>query len=711
MLPLPVCSSAHLLVLSESITVDMIKTSLSGMPSSKTPGPDGFPAEFFRATWGILGSEITTAILNFFESPFMPKSLNSTSLVLLQKRPGAEELKDYRPISCLNTIYKLITCLLAKKLKSILPDLIVPNQIAFVKDRLLLENVLLASEVIKGYHKQNLTPRMTLKVDISKAFDFVRWDFVLSVLQAHKVPLDFLQAIRSCICSPSFSVSINGTTSRYFKGKTGLRQGDPLSPSLFVMVMNVLSLMLNKAAADGVFVYHPGCENLELTHLSFADDLLIFLAGNLDSLKGVFRVLKRFEELSGLAVNISKTSLFCSGVDPLTLAEIETTVGLVPSALPIRYLGLPLCSRKLSVADCDPLITQVRKKLNSWTHRLLSLAGRYTLLSTVIPGIVGFWSSAFFLPKAVIGKINSLSSAFFWHDSTDTARGAKVSWFDISFPKKEGGLGLRNLKTWNETCALKLIWMLFFRAGSIWVAWIRHKYLSHSPFWALNGKNYEFSWMFRQILKLRGKANPLIRNLIGNGDDTFFWWDPWTPYGPLIYYIGCEGPASMGIPLFSTVSELITTQGWTLPPPRSEKQLNLQVFITTLIPSASSDRTVWLVDEVIQDSFSSRQVWECIREKKPVVPWANLIWHKARVPRHAFSAWLFVLNRNPTLDRLSRWDYDIEQTCLLCGVADESRDHLFFSCPFSHQVWDETLMRHIFGLTSGVASLHLRNMA
>ncbi|CAA7051277.1 unnamed protein product [Microthlaspi erraticum] len=139
-------------------------------------------------------------------------------------------------------------------------------------------------------------------------------------------------------------------------------------------------------------------------------------------------------------------------------------------------------------------------------------------------------------------------------------------------------------------------------------------------------------------------------------------------------------------------AELLQT-GWTLPPPRSEKQLNLQVFITTLIPSTSSDKTVWLVDEVIQDSFSSRQVWECIREKKPMVPWVNLIWHKARVPRHAFSAWLFVLNRNPTLDRLSRWDCDIEKTCLLCGVADESRDHLFFSCPFSRQVWDETLMR------------------
>lgn len=151
--------------------VEKIKKSLSGMPSSKTPGPDGFPAEFFRATWSILGTELSTTFLGFFVSPFMHKALNSTSLMLLQKRPGADEFKDYRLISCLNTVYKLITRLLADKLKAILPNLIVPNQTAFIKDRLPLENVLLASEVIKGYHKQNQSPRMTLIVDIAKAFD------------------------------------------------------------------------------------------------------------------------------------------------------------------------------------------------------------------------------------------------------------------------------------------------------------------------------------------------------------------------------------------------------------------------------------------------------------------------------------------------------------------------------------------------------------
>lgn len=138
----------------------------------------------------------------------------------------------------------------------------------------------------------------------------------------------------------------------------------------------------------------------------------------------------------------------------------------------------------------------------------------------------------------------------------------------------------------------------------------------------------------------------------------------------------------MGIPLFSTVSDLITPQGWRLPPVRSDKQLNLHAFVTTVQPSVSSDQTVWIFDEVIQNSFSSRQVWNCIRESKPEVPWANQLWHKVRIPKHAFASWLFVLNRNPTLDRISRWGHELNHTCLLCGSFAESRNHLFFTCSF-----------------------------
>ncbi|KAG7576912.1 hypothetical protein ISN45_Aa03g012390 [Arabidopsis thaliana x Arabidopsis arenosa] len=673
--------------LSIPFSADAIKSCLFKMPVNKTPGPDGFPAEFFKTTWSIIGHELCSSVLQFFRDSFIPSALNSTSLVLIPKRPGAVELKDFRPISCLNTVYKIISRLLLDRLKKLLPNLILPNQTAFVKERLLMENVLLASEVVQGYHKDSVKEKITLKVDISKAFDSVRWDFLLSSLQAYKVPPVFVNWIRACVCFPSFSVSINGVTSGFFKGKTGLRQGDPLSPILFVMVMNVLSLMLNKAAEEGSFKYHPGCEDLKLTHLCFADDLLIFLEGSEESLRGVMLVLAKFEEMSGLGMNIEKTSLFCSGLSEDKLIRLKSVFDLTPTSLPIRYLGLPLCSRKLSVRDCDPLLSQIRKKLSSWTHKFLSLAGRLTLISTVISGIIGFWTSAFFLPKQVIRRINSLCSSFLWRGKVDTPSGAKVSWYNICFPKSEGGLGLRHIDSWIETCALKLFWMLFFRAGSFWVAWIRRKYLSTSPLWALNEKNVTYSWIFRKLLKLRPKALQFLRIHIGNGDSTFFWWDPWTPFGSLYHFLGSDGPTRLGIPLFSTVAEVRTEDGWSLPNARTERQVILLSFMSTITMSSANDIPVWAIDGIPYFSFSSKAVWNAIRIANPTKSWASLVWHKAAIPRHALTSWLFILNRNPTLDRLSNWGLDIELDCLLCGLAHESRNHLFFECAFSTEVW------------------------
>ncbi|KAL1219679.1 Secreted RxLR effector protein 78 [Cardamine amara subsp. amara] len=247
------CSTLQQAILLAPFTADVVKSTLLKLPLNKTLGPDGLTAEFFRASWEVLELEIISAVQQFFSSFFMPTCLNSTSLILIPKRPDAEELKDFRPISCLNTLYKLISRMLSDRLKRILPDIILPNHTAFVKDRLLLENVLLASEVIQGYHLSSLSPRITLKVDISKAFDLVRWDFVIRCLESYDVLFEFVRWIRACICSPSYSVFINGVTSGYFKGCSGLRQGDPISPILFVMIMNILSLMLNRASFDGIF--------------------------------------------------------------------------------------------------------------------------------------------------------------------------------------------------------------------------------------------------------------------------------------------------------------------------------------------------------------------------------------------------------------------------------------------------------------------------
>lgn len=155
--------------------------------------------------------------------------MNSTILTLISKFPGATIIKDYQPISCCNTIYKVISKLLVAKIKSLLPSIILPNQSAFIRGRLLLENVLLASEIVSGDHRNKGHKRLTLKVDIAKAFDSLSWDFVIACLTALGLHPLFFAWIKECISSPDYSVGINGSLHGYFRGSRGIRQGDPLS--------------------------------------------------------------------------------------------------------------------------------------------------------------------------------------------------------------------------------------------------------------------------------------------------------------------------------------------------------------------------------------------------------------------------------------------------------------------------------------------------
>jgi len=150
------CSETEHELLTRVVTAEEIKKVLFSMPNDKSPGPDGFTSEFFKATWEILGNEFILAIQSFFAKGFLPKGINTTILALIPKKKEAKEMKDYRPISCCNVIYKVISKIIANRLKLVPPKFIAGNQSAFVKDRLLIENVLLATELVKDYHKDSI---------------------------------------------------------------------------------------------------------------------------------------------------------------------------------------------------------------------------------------------------------------------------------------------------------------------------------------------------------------------------------------------------------------------------------------------------------------------------------------------------------------------------------------------------------------------------
>ena len=672
-----------------------IREAFFSLPRNKASGPDGYTPEFFCKSWQVFGAEVTEAVLEFFSSGKLLKQWNATNLVLIPKIPNASKMTDFRLISCLNTVYKVISKLLAGRLKDILSTCINHAQSAFLPGRLLLENVLLATEIIQGYHRKDIRPSAMLKVDLRKAFDSIRWDFVIATLRAINLPEKFIGWIQECITTASFSISVNGQTGGFFRSSKGLRQGDALSPYLFVLAMEVFSGFLHSRYDSGYISYHPKTADLKISHLMFADDVMIFFGGDSSSLHGINETLEDYAGWSGLQMNKEKTNLFHAGLSQFESASL-TSYGFTPGSIPIRYLGLPLMSRKLKMAEYAPLIDKITSKFNAWAVLSLSFAGRIQLISTVISGLVNFWTSAFILPLGCIRKIESLCSRFLWSGKIDAKGLTKVSWAKVCLPKEEGGLGLKRFAAWNRTLCLRMIWLLFSTSGSLWVAWhMLHNFSKTASFWNQREKVTD-SWNWKCILRLRCLAVKFVKCVIGNGRRASFWFDNWTIHGPLINYIGLDGPKTLRVPLNATVSDACGENGWNLADPRSDNGVNLHAYLTTItLPSESSENDTydWVVENKSCIGFSSSRTWSVLRPRANGVDWCSSIWFKGAIPRHAFNMWTANLDRLPTKTRLASWGMNIDTLCGLCSSQQECRDHLFLSCDFAQFIWHQVSMR------------------
>lgn len=221
-----------------------------------------------------------------------------------------------------------------------------------MKDRLLIENLLLATELVKDYHKDSISARCAIKIDISKAFDSVQWPFLMNTLSAMHFPPKFIHWISLCVTTASFSVQVNGELAGFFRSERGLRQGCALSPYLFVISMNVLSKLLDRAAHHRHIGYHPKCQTLGLTHLSFADDILVFTDGKVRSVDGI---ISQFAKISGLKISMEKSTIYYAGIDNNVRLEMEAKFPFDTGQLPVRYLGLPLLTKQINkLFTCKP---------------------------------------------------------------------------------------------------------------------------------------------------------------------------------------------------------------------------------------------------------------------------------------------------------------------------------------------------------------------
>ncbi|KAK3193257.1 hypothetical protein Dsin_024567 [Dipteronia sinensis] len=338
------------------VTDDEIREVCFSLHPNKAPGLDGFNTHFFKITWDIVSEDVISAVQEFFRSGLLLKELNATILALVPKVPNPSKMKDFRPISCCNTLYKIIAKIISNRIKPCLPDIISPSQSAFVAGRCIGDNILLMQELMRNYHKDTSCPRLALKVDLKKAFDMVNWGFLLETLAAFHFPPKVIMWIKACLTTPKFSIFINGELAGFFSRKRGLRQWGPMSPYLFVISMEDLSKILAKRIEDSPsFKFHWRCDKIKLSHPCFADDLIMLCHGSLSSARVVKAALDEFSLLSGLHANHAKSNIFTSGVSHTINQQLINLFVYTVGSLPIRYLGIPIISSRLRLRDCSPL--------------------------------------------------------------------------------------------------------------------------------------------------------------------------------------------------------------------------------------------------------------------------------------------------------------------------------------------------------------------
>eukprot|EP00253_Pinus_taeda_P003178 PITA_03178 len=330
--------------LEAEISNNEIKSTLFVMEPDKAPGPDGFTARFLQSCWLIVEKDLSRMIQKSQECQKIGGSTNSAFLALIPKEKGANTFNRFRPISLCNIGYKLITKVIANRLKIILPDIIPTNQGGFIQGRQIVDNFILVQEAIHSSLDRK-ERGMVVKLDLENDFDRVRHSFLMDFLRKFGFGPKFINWIKACINEPWIAPLVNGRAMDFFKASHGLRQGCPLSPLLFVLQASVLSFLLNKKQQDQELMglnIARGVNNIN--HALFADDSLLLGAATVSSAKRFKDVVDDYCEGSGSSLNKGKCHIYCWNTPASALQAISSCFSFASSSSwsSFKYLGLPI---------------------------------------------------------------------------------------------------------------------------------------------------------------------------------------------------------------------------------------------------------------------------------------------------------------------------------------------------------------------------------
>ncbi|XP_042950087.1 uncharacterized protein LOC122282202 [Carya illinoinensis] len=605
-----------------------VEVALKQMHPSRAPGPDGMPPLFFQKYWGMLGNSITNALLSALNSGMFPSGLNHTFITLIPKKASPSKVADFRPISLCNVLYKILSKVIANRLKRVLPYIISNSQRAFVPGRQISDNVLIAYELLHFLRNKRKGRKgfMSLKLDMSKAYD-------------------------RCVRTVSFSVLVNGSPKGPIIPSRGLRQGDPLSPYLFLLCTeDLISLLKRNASREGVDGIRICRSAPRINHLLFADDSVIFCKADVITNVKIQSFLNKYERASGQCINKEKTSMvFSKNVNDNLKRDIMQLWGGSFTQQYEKYLGLPPMvgrSKKQAFSDIKKRVWQ---KLQVWKGNLLSQGGREVLIKAV------------------------------------------AIWEKLCVSKFQGGMSFRDLHLFNLALLAKQGWRLLRNVDSLLYKVYKAKYFPNSClFEAKVGANSSYVW--KGIWEALDCLRKGCRWRLGNGQTVRIFKDLWLPECPSVSTLV---EVDENLKVNSLIDD--STGWWNVHMVRALFNPNLVQQILKLQVSIDAEDSLYWSHEK-NGSFSVRSAYRYLQHNQHLsngqsstgryeaMFWKSL-WHLKLPKKMKVFAWRACQEKLPTFLNLKKKHVLDDATCGLCNQGMEDAAHALFFCSEVRSVW------------------------
>jgi len=402
--------------INESITLEELEKTMTLFGNGKSPGNDGLDYEFYKLFWMKIRNPLKQCYDYSLANGELSTSQRQAVITLLDKRDKDRMfLKNWRPISLLNFDYKLLSKTLSMRMQVILPKLIHPSQAGFVKDRFIGDSIRVLQDLM-DYTVQKNIPGMLLLIDFEKAFDTLEWNFIWKTLEKFNFGESFIRWIKILYNRPESCIMNNGNAGRYFEMKRGLRQGDPLSPYIFILAIELLAQKIR----DDKNISGIKVQDTDIKLALYADDITVVIKDK-ESGERLFSILIEFAKCSGLKINMDKTEGLWLGRNRFSK---ETPFGIKWPVIPIKVLGIYLSynSKEAIKLNFDNKIEKLVKQLHWWKARNLTLTGRILIVKALGLSKFSLLASLVNVPKDYIIKVNTLIYEFVWKGKTDKVK-------------------------------------------------------------------------------------------------------------------------------------------------------------------------------------------------------------------------------------------------------------------------------------------------